>query len=155
MSKSQRDKGAAFERWVANEIKERTGLPARRGLGQARSAHEVADVDGVPGWWIECKVGKSPPTTGALEQADEARDRSGHYAMTVAVVKRDRHEPMAYLRLWDLLTLTGDRRPVSMHNHEIVCMRFQAWLDLLAASLHVDKHAHTTIPKDADRMVST
>lgn len=100
----QRNKGAAWEREVARVLAEATGLDIKRGLGQARSAREVPDVVGLPGWWIECKVGANPPTKRALDQAERdcaPTDRC------VAIVKQDRREPMAYLRALDLYALEG------------------------------------------------
>lgn len=55
MGASQRAKGAAFERWVANELTEALGLdtPLRRNLDQ----YQVADCSDLvlPPFQIECK----------------------------------------------------------------------------------------------------
>jgi hypothetical protein len=57
MGKKSRDKGASYEREIANLFK--TVYPdAKRGIGQARSASEVPDVDGTP-FWVECKDHKA------------------------------------------------------------------------------------------------
>lgn len=121
MGKSQRDKGATWEREVANRIRERTGWPTKRGLGQARSGGEVADVDGLPGWWIECKVGAHPPTTKALEQAEAA---SPPGTKCVAIVKKDRHEPMAVFRLGSAVSAT-------MTPDAIISTTFDVWISML------------------------
>jgi len=67
-----RRKGANFERQVANLL--RPLFPSsRRGIGQARSAGEVADVEGTP-FWIECKRHKRCRIPAAMRQAQEATD---------------------------------------------------------------------------------
>lgn len=77
MGKMQRNKGASFERLVAKKIAAvRPDLMAKRGLGQARSASEVPDVD-VPGLWIECKHHIKVDVDKAMEQAERvAGDRT-------------------------------------------------------------------------------
>ena len=106
MGKKSRDKGAAWEREVAKMLRA-AGVPAKRGLGQARSASEVADVQ-VDGWWCECKVGgPARYPLKALEQAEEAwayyamRDDTGRQIKrAVAICKQDRREPTATFRHW-------------------------------------------------------
>lgn len=62
-----RRKGHAFERWCA--IRLRALFPnARRGIGQARSGGEVADLEGTP-YWVECKHQTRPNIYKAFEQA--------------------------------------------------------------------------------------
>jgi len=114
MSASQRRKGAAFEREVAHAF-EAAGIPARRGIGQARGGGaEVPDVE-VDHLHVECKVGRAPDPWGALKQAE--RDmRAGVWP--VAVCRRDRHEAIVAMRLDDWLELwmallgeAGERMP--------------------------------------------
>lgn len=87
-----REKGAAHEREVANLLKA-VYPEARRGIGQARSASEVSDVDGVP-WWVECKHRKRVNVRGAYRQAVAARAACARAATTgpVLVVARDNAE---------------------------------------------------------------
>jgi hypothetical protein len=94
MGKSQRDKGARWEREVAKAMTA-VGLEAKRGLVQARSASEGADVE-CAGWWPECKHWKEPATLRALEQAEEASRGSG--LRPVAICKADRRTPTATWR---------------------------------------------------------
>jgi|SRR5579884_208274 hypothetical protein len=60
-------KGKAFERWVARRLR---GLwpDAARGLAQARSARETADVEGTL-WWIEANIGRRVDVWTAYAQA--------------------------------------------------------------------------------------
>lgn len=71
LGKMSREKGARYERFVANQLKE-TYTEAKRGIGQARSASEVADVDGIP-WWLEAKNHKRVVIRRAFEQGEVAR----------------------------------------------------------------------------------
>ena len=65
-------KGASFEREVRALLRD-LWPEAKRGIGQARSAKEVSDVEGTP-FWIECKSRKQVSVLDALEQAEEATD---------------------------------------------------------------------------------
>jgi hypothetical protein len=67
-----RNKGANFERLIANTLKP-YWPGARRGIGQARSSKEVADVEGTP-YWIECKRQKRCSIKAAIRQAEAATD---------------------------------------------------------------------------------
>lgn len=69
-----RTKGARYERDLANRWKASGLYPdARRGIGQARSSGEVADVEGTP-WWVEAKCQARPNVFAAMEQAEAATD---------------------------------------------------------------------------------
>lgn len=106
MSKAQRTKGAVWEREVARRFAE--ALPnsgAKRGLGQARSASEVADVD-VPCFWVEAKHHKLVRPGAALDQAVEASEGSTKWP--VAIIKQNRREPFVCMRLDDFLDLAGE-----------------------------------------------
>jgi hypothetical protein len=98
-----RAKGAAFERWVAIQL--RTLFPeARRGY-QYRGGVEMPDVIGVDGWRIECKVGRpAKQPLEALAQCEndamEHEASGGRMTRKVAVCKQDRQEPTATVRLY-------------------------------------------------------
>tara|TARA_R110000824_G_scaffold130947_2_gene292840 strand:- start:62 stop:409 length:348 start_codon:yes stop_codon:yes gene_type:complete len=102
MSKLSRDKGARFERLVANLLKPVFGEKTTRSSGQCFSGDTRADVD-CPRIWVECKVGKRPNIKAALEQAEEAKASNGSDKICVAVCKWDREEPTATLRLDDFI----------------------------------------------------
>lgn len=110
MGRKSRDKGARFERAVASAFA--LIYPgARRGLGQARSAKEVPDVD-APGLWVECKRAIRTNPRAALAQALEASKGSGR--TSIAVCRDDRAEPFAVLRLEDLLRLLARAERVDL-----------------------------------------
>lgn len=81
-------KGANYEREIAEVF--RDAFPdAKRGIGQARSASEVADVEGTP-FWIECKHRKAENPRAALNQAVLAQLAAGakHKGKVPIVVSR-------------------------------------------------------------------
>lgn len=69
--KKSRNKGAGFEREVATEL--RDPYPkAKRGLGQARAAGEVPDVEGTP-YWLELKCyARAINVRAVMAQAEQA-----------------------------------------------------------------------------------
>jgi len=77
--KASKVKGQVFERLITNRFKE-VFPGARRGIGQARSAKEVSDVDGTP-FWIEAKHRKIVNVQKAFEQA--CKDTDGRPAIVV------------------------------------------------------------------------
>lgn len=102
MGKMQRDKGARFERAVADFLKPL--FPgSRRGIGQTRSASECPDVDNTP-FWVECKHGKKPNIRAAMEQAMKATDGRP----VVAIVKDNGKEPLVTMNLNLFLILAMD-----------------------------------------------
>lgn len=95
MGRRSRTKGATWERELAARWRDSGLYPdARRGIGQARCASEVPDVDGTP-WWVECKHQQRPNVLAAMEQAEDATDGRP----VLAVVKRDRRPPVVCLSL--------------------------------------------------------
>jgi hypothetical protein len=101
--KASRDKGANFERQIAARLRE-LWADAKRGLGQARSASEVADVV-LPGWWVECKRWRECKPLEALTQAKRASDASGTGATPVAITRDDRSVAIVTMFLDDWITL--------------------------------------------------
>ncbi len=111
--RQNRRKGKAFELVVARAFRERWPRFCRyvcRGL-QDRDGGEVADVQGVPGLWIECKFGKSVPIRAALAQAAE-KCTTGE--VPVAVIKDHRQPPFVVLGLDDFLDLLDERSYAEM-----------------------------------------
>ena len=111
MGRRSRMKGADFERGMAKVM--RSVWPeARRGIGQARCASEVPDVDGTP-FWVETKHRKRVSILAAFEQAAEATD-----GRPVVAVTRENNRPiLVTMALADWLELVdrarnGDQRAV-------------------------------------------
>ncbi len=95
MSKMQRAKGASWEREVARLFRE--AMPEadiRRNL-QSQGGRATGNDLVVPGFAVECKVGKMPNPRAALAQAES--DSKG--GVPVAIIKDDRKNPFVVLRL--------------------------------------------------------
>ena len=101
MGKSQRDKGARWERQVAALFREAGYPDAKRGFQTRGGAAEEPDVRAGQ-WDIECKVGKQPPIRKALVTAVE-HARPGQVG--IAIIKEDRRPPFVVLELEAFLAL--------------------------------------------------
>lgn len=113
MSAMQRRKGAQWERELSLYLRS-MGLPAKRGIGQARSASEVPDVD-LPGWWVEAKRHQRTNPKAALAQAIADTTAHGGGRVPVAVCRDNGtslEEATVTLRLSDWVQLVKDRRIV-------------------------------------------
>jgi hypothetical protein len=104
MGKMQREKGKRGEREMADELKQ--WLPQfadkiKRGL-QSRDGAEVADVEGVPGFWFENKQGAKPNPRAALKQAQAAAAMDQIVAVRI---RDDRQEPFFVLPADDFYTM--------------------------------------------------
>ena len=86
-----RNKGAAFERRVANTLK-KIWPESRRGCGQTQAASNGADVEGTA-FWVECKKGARPNIQGAFKQAIEAKPGDDIRPVLVVSMK-DRDQPL-------------------------------------------------------------
>jgi hypothetical protein len=103
-----RRKGANAERELAKRFAEAMpGADCKRGIGQARSGSEVADVE-VPRFFVESKHGKRPNPRAALAQAIEACEANGNGKTPIAVIRDDRKEPFVCMRLEDFLGFVGE-----------------------------------------------
>lgn len=103
-----RTKGKTFEREVANSMKPLFPT-AKRGIGQARSSSEVADVTGVPMFWVECKRRQSPvEIKQAMKQAETAASEDGTGKFPVVVSREDFEKSLATMLYEDWLDLVAD-----------------------------------------------
>lgn len=98
MGKRSRDKGANWERELSGVLR-RVWPGARRGIGQARSAKEVADVEGTP-FWVEAKVGALTNPRAAIRQAEAATD-----GRPVVAICKDNASPGRRLEVWVTMRL--------------------------------------------------
>ncbi len=109
-----RNKGAAWEREIVRILRER-GWSAKRNLAQVRyGEQEGSDVEAEYGTFgahvrfaIEAKCGKSIRFWAAYQQAAEASqhymDADGDDRIPMVIAKRDYHQPMVMMDLWDFL----------------------------------------------------
>ena len=98
MSKSQRDKGAGFERDIVNMLKTH-GYEANRNLSQTRDGG--GDID-LPRWMLECKRYAKIAVYTWLKQSIKAA-KPGQ--MPVVIARADKEEAIAILRLTDFMEL--------------------------------------------------
>jgi Holliday junction resolvase len=98
MSKSQRDKGAGFERDIVNMLKAH-GYEAGRNLSQTRDGG--GDID-LPRWMLECKRYAKIAVYTWLKQAIKAA-KPGQ--VPVVIARADKEEAIAILRLTDFMEL--------------------------------------------------
>ncbi len=104
MAKSQRVKGANFEREVARMFRGR-GFDANRGANQSRDAGKEPDVvvHDIPGLWIECKRGgRGAKPLEALAQATQAAPAG---SVPVFVGKMDYEPCIMAMYITDFLDL--------------------------------------------------
>lgn len=103
MSKMQRDKGANMERAVAHRFR-RMGWPdAARNLTECRDANS-GDLVHVKPFAVQIKCGAAPSPWRAMREARAAAD-PGDYP--IAVVKRDREQPLVVMQMDDFCELTA------------------------------------------------
>lgn len=100
----QRNKGAGFERETANRLKP-LWPGAKRGIGQARSAGEVADVEGTP-FWVECKRHRRCNIQAAYAQASAVTD--GRPVLVVS--KDDRGETFVTMSMESFLSWNSQQK---------------------------------------------
>lgn len=88
LGKSNRRRGATFERDVASLYREAGHTDARRGI-QNRTGADAADVEGTP-YWVECKLSnvRAPNVHTAFEQG--AADTDGREVAVWSRVARGR-----------------------------------------------------------------
>ena len=124
-----RNKGAAFERQIANEIKAATGLDCKRLIEQYRQGSLPGDLEGpaVEGYAIECKrYAKIQPALLAKWRAQALAQAAGP------------HEPV--------LIYKADRQPIIVNRWADKTDPSSVWeqslLDLLTELGHNALHRH-------------
>lgn len=112
MGKLSRNKGAAFEREVANLLETIPGVRAKRCLVETREGN-VGDIETNLPYVIQCKVGAVPPIYPAVDQAVAAAGSTGK--TPVAIIRRNQtartqRYDLAVLRIEDFLRLVAIER---------------------------------------------
>ncbi len=110
--KRSRDKGARFERAIANQLKP-IYPKAVRGVGQTQAGCNGSDVEGTP-WWIECKARKVTNIEGAFAQALDAKEQAEDERPVLVITKKDREPKKATLLLSDFIQLIEQKEPESL-----------------------------------------
>jgi len=97
MGKKSRDKGAAFERWLCNEIDQHLGFKPKRNLSQYQTKGQSDII--IPGFAIECKAyanrgGWTHKKDWWVQACEQCGDNE-----PVLVYKYDYQEPRAVISL--------------------------------------------------------
>ena len=112
-----RKKGHDWERAVAEKFREAGFTDAKRGLSQTRGGEECADVEGIPGWWVETKHHRLARIPAAYEQAAGAAFSHSALARRPVVVSRDdRRPPLATVSFPVFLALLARIRDLEARN---------------------------------------
>lgn len=102
MGKLSRDKGKAFERWVANYFKD-YGYDTRRSAQFCGNTGEAADVVGLPGIHIECKAQERMCLYDWMDQAK--RDSSKNGRKPCVIHKQNNKDKLVTMLLDDWIEL--------------------------------------------------
>ena len=103
MAKISRQRGATYEREVANQIFDMLGIRIKRNLKQYQQAEEGDLILGQ--YLIECKRRKKIAVHEFMEQADKACEPG---QTPVVIMRADGKKSLAMLHLPDLLKLLGN-----------------------------------------------
>lgn len=108
MSKRSITKGKSFERLIARKIAFHTGRTAKRQLTEVREGNQ-GDIETTLPLVIQCKVGKRPPVKKAVQEAVDAAEGTGKYAIAVtrenATHSSSQPVDMVHMPLSDFLDL--------------------------------------------------
>lgn len=125
MGKSQRTKGASYEREVCDAFTAALGLEKKitRNIGQARDGGNDIDIGPLV---VECKRRKTLGTVyswlqQAIVAASDSDDSSPYVtdgqidpSIPVVVARQDQGESIVILRFDDFITLAGDKIKASL-----------------------------------------
>lgn len=103
MSKLARNRGASYEREVANEIFDVLGVRIRRNLKQYQVKDEGDLILG--NYLIECKRRRKIAVYDFIEQADKACEAG---QTPIVIMREDGGKSLALMHLPDLLKLLGN-----------------------------------------------
>ena len=103
MAKISRQRGATYEREVANDIFEALGVRIKRNLKQYQQSEEGDLILGQ--YLIECKRRKKIAVHEFMEQADKACEPG---QTPVVIMRADGKKSLAMMHLPDLLALLGN-----------------------------------------------
>lgn len=104
LGKMQRDKGARFERLIANLFKD-WGYNAFRTAQYEGKSGNAADVEGVPGLHIECKHVEKMHLYEWMAQADRDNKASKHPQIPVVIHKANNKPILVSMHIEDFIQL--------------------------------------------------
>ena len=130
-----RNKGAAFERDVANLIRDSLGYECKRNLMQtAEGGH---DLIGIPGWAIECKRYKEAKRNDLVRFWKQTWDQAQKVGdLPMLVVKEDRKPIDVYIQ-WDGAG-AADLEEGSFER--VVKVSFDLWVAIVKSSVDTSEN---------------
>ena len=102
MGKSQRTKGATYEREIVTALKDVLGIDAKRNLTQTREGGGDIVLDK---YLIECKRRASISVYAWMKQAEESCDTK---QKPIVVCRADNQQSLVIMKLTDFLPLLGN-----------------------------------------------
>ena len=104
MAKISRDRGAAYEREIANEFKD-WGYKAYRTAQHMGKTGQAPDVSGIPGLHPECKRRRKIAVYEWMDQAVNDAMAEGKGNVPVVFCRADMEESLAIVRLEDFIQM--------------------------------------------------
>jgi hypothetical protein len=95
---SQKRRGSTFERDVAGHLREHGFADAERAYGAGRQL-DRGDIQGVPGWVLECKAHKAIDLAGWCDEAERERVNASQPYSAVIAKRRGKATGAAYVVL--------------------------------------------------------
>lgn len=129
-----RNKGAAFEREVANLIRESLGYDCKRNLMQA--AEGGHDLIGIPGLAIECKRYKEAKRNDLVRFWKQTWEQAKAGDVPILIVKEDRKPIDVYIQ-WDGAG-AADFEPGSFDR--VVKISFDLWVAIMNSSVDTSEN---------------
>lgn len=106
MGRSQRTKGAVYEREVAAKLGEALGVDVKRRIGQSRDGGH--DLDGTGKLVVECKRRKTLTTVESWLRQAEAAAQAVEGGVPVVIAREDAGKDLIVMRLDTFLEQFGD-----------------------------------------------
>lgn len=136
MGGMSRRKGAAFEREVANLIRDHLGFDAKRNLMQtAEGGH---DLLGVPGWAIECKRYASIKPADLRKFWEQTVSQAVSVSANPCLITKEDRQPLKVHCHWDNIGSSPDIfGDYGMSG--VVTMTFELWCGIVRETLQEDE----------------
>lgn len=106
MGKSQRNKGATYEREVASKLSAALGTDVKRRIGQSRDGGH--DLDGTGRLVVECKRRKTLTTVESWMKQAEAAAEIVDGGLPIVIAREDNGTDLVIMRLTTFTEQFGD-----------------------------------------------
>lgn len=127
MGALSRRKGAKYEQLITRLFRAIFGASVKRGIGQERAGGEIADVSGVPYFWVQTKHGRFVSIRDALLQAEaELQHNIAQHAITSRFASQTPFDPPDADDRWPLAIVKFNGEP------DTATMRLSHFASMLA-----------------------